>query len=186
MLWVRALRASFRAALGSEYTEQMDSVWKQFLELLVLFLVDKDDETGKGERLSTKYGDLDPDSKREDSGGSNGNAAVANIYGAIAGMQPSDSLSHSEHSQNSESGKEASTNHSLSAAQEEPDYPLDLAFFRQRMPAGVPDAAIQAEVQKLNEQLIYSTKQLATFTLKEIEQFVLPGAAKALTPFLAK
>jgi len=191
MLFVRALRAAFRSELGNEYTEQMDSVWKQFLELLVLFLVDKDDETGKGERLSAKYDDLDPDSKREDSGnsgkssGSSG-AAVANIYGAIAGMQPSESLSQSEHSQNSESGREASLNHSLSHAQEEPDYPLDLAFFRQRMPAGVPDAAIQAEVQKLNEQLIYSTKQLATFTLKEIEQFVLPGAAKALTPFLAK
>jgi len=77
-------------------------------------------------------------------------------------------------------------NRSLSAAQDEPDYALDLAFFRQRMPAGVPDSAILTEVQKLNDQLIYSTKQLATFTLKEVEQFVLPGAAKALTPFLAK
>jgi hemoglobin-like flavoprotein len=188
MLWVRALRAGFRAELGNEYTEQMDAVWKQFLELIVLFLVDKDDETGKGERLSTKYDDLDPDSKREDSNShksSKQDSAVANIYGAIANIQPSDGSRFHEHSQNSESG-ESSTNHSQSAAQEEPDYSLDLVFFRQRMPAGVPDSAILAEVQKLNDQLIYSTKQLATFTLKEVEQFVLPGAAKALTPFLAK
>jgi len=191
MLWVRGLRAAFRAELGNEYTEQMDAVWKQFLELIVLFLVDKDDDTGKGERLSTKYDDLDPDSKqqREDSKSNSStskDAAVANIYGAIANIQP-DSTSHSnEHSQNSQSGRDSSLTHSLSVAQEEPDYSLDLAFFRQRMPAGVPDSAIIAEVQKLNDQLIYSTKQLATFTLKEIEQFVLPGAAKALTPFLAK
>jgi len=159
-----------------------------FLELIVLFLVDKDDETGKGERLSTKYDDLDPDSKREDSAskGSSKDSAVANIYGAITNIQPSDNAAHfHEHSQNSESGRESSLNRSL-GAQEEPDYALDLAFFRQRMPAGVPDSAILAEVQKLNDQLIYSTKQLATFNLKEVEQFVLPGAAKALTPFLAK
>jgi len=164
----------------------MDAVWKQFLELIVLFLVDKEDETGKGERLSTKYDELEPDSKREDSKSnqSSKDSAVANIYGAIANIQPAESST--EHSQNSESGRESSLNHSLSAAQQEPDYALDLAFFRQRMPAGVPDAAILAEVQKLNDQLIYSTKQLSTFTLKEIEQFVLPGAAKALTPFLAK
>lgn len=190
MLWVRALRASFRTELGNEYTEQMDAVWKQFLELLVLFLVDKDDDSGKGERLSTKYDDLDPDSKREDSTkSSKQDSAVANLYGAIANIQPSDSQSGShyhEHSENSESGRESSINRSVSAAQEEPDYALDLAFFRQRMPTGVPDSAILTEVQKLNDQLIYSTKQLATFTLKEIEQFVLPGAAKALTPFLAK
>jgi len=29
MLWVRAMRASFRTELGNEYTEQMDAVWKQ-------------------------------------------------------------------------------------------------------------------------------------------------------------
>lgn len=192
MLWVRCMRASFRFELGNEYTEQMDAVWKQFLELIVLFLVDKDDETGKGERLSTKFDDLDPDSKREDSHSQKSSAAdsaVANIYGAITNLPQSDSMSHysQEHSQNSQSGRESSLNRSLTAAQqEEPDYALDLAFFRQRMPTGVPDSAILAEVQKLNDQLIYSTKQLATFTLKEVEQFVLPGAAKALTPFLAK
>lgn len=192
MLWVRAMRASFRTELGNEYTEQMDAVWKQFLELIVLFLVDRDDETGKGERLSTKFDDLDPDSKREDSHSSNkssaADSAVANIYGAITNLPPSDSISHysHEHSENSQSGRESSLNRSLTVAQEEPDYALDLAFFRQRMPTGVPDSAILAEVQKLNDQLIYSTKQLSTFTLKEVEQFVLPGAAKALTPFLAK
>jgi len=39
-LFGAALRDTFRSELGTDYTEKMDSVWKQFLELLVLCLRD--------------------------------------------------------------------------------------------------------------------------------------------------
>jgi len=183
MLFIRCLRVAFRTELGPEYTEQMDAVWKQFLELLILFLAEKGDESGKGERLTLKFEDLDPE-RKEDSGSrslnSDKQAAVGAIYDALTSMQTSSTPATENSREHSESN---SREHSSIM---EPDYPLDLAFFRQRMPAGVPDSAIAAEVQKLNDQLIYSTRQLSTFTLQEVEAFVLPGAAKALAPFLAK
>jgi hemoglobin-like flavoprotein len=38
--FVQALRQTFRLQLGCDYSEAMDAVWKQFLELLVMFMVE--------------------------------------------------------------------------------------------------------------------------------------------------
>jgi hypothetical protein len=62
---------------------------------------------------------------------------------------------------------------------------LDLAFFQQRMP-GVPDAVLVGQVEKLNEQLIYSSKQLENFTMPEIETIVAPATSKVLERYLGR
>lgn len=45
--FVNALRGTFRAVLGEEYTERMDVVWKQYFELILCFL-DKDGTPASG------------------------------------------------------------------------------------------------------------------------------------------
>jgi len=182
MMFVRALRNCFRAALGEAYTEKMDAVWKQFLELLVMFLADPEQqqkgESDMGTRwkdlwdVSDKEGATSPDTSKNSSGEHKEAPVVdvANVKSAIMEL-PDDPHSTSENSRSSRSESGFTE-----------DIPLELSWFKTVL-QGVPDAAILAEIAKLNDRLIYSSSQLKHFSFKEISEIVLPGVAHALAPF---
>lgn len=158
-LFVRALRVTFRTRLGDDYSQPMDAVWKQFLELAVLFLTGS--EEADGAFPSVSYASLAPKEKLE--------------------QKPD--ATESSHSSETRSTDDDTVTKSPGGSSRRNNRLLDLSFFKRRLP-GVPEATLQGEVQKLNDQLIYSSKQLECFTLVEVEAFVAPATAKVLERYL--
>lgn len=96
--FVRAVRQTFRKHLGSDYSESMDAVWKQFLELLTMFMVESAD-TDAG-LPSLTFAALDPDFKEPDNSRleSRPTAQVANAYHAMNDLEDFSSVTHVESS----------------------------------------------------------------------------------------
>jgi len=193
--FVRALRVTFRSHLTSDYTEPMDAVWKQFLELLVMFMVSSTD-TGCGlpslsyQSLIPKSADGPEDSASRKS--DSGKDKVLPVYDALINLE---SKEPSTDTLTTDAGTppEGSTERTPEVICPVPsprhrrtkNKLLDVAFFQKKLP-GVPLPALQGEVQKLNDQLIYSSHQLANFSLAEIETIVAPATLKVLARYLAK
>lgn len=160
-MFVRALRVTFRVRLGDDYSQPMDAVWKQFLELAVLFLTESDEIDCTFP--SVPYTSLLPKDQRQST--------------------TPDESSHSSENETRNMDEELTRMTLTRSPSRKNNRLLDLAFFSRRLP-GVPEATLQVEVQKLNDQLIYSSKQLECFSLAEVETFVAPATAKVLERYL--
>lgn len=151
------IRKTFKDVLKSEYTDAMDSIWKQFLELLTLFMGHASTRTDSVARDTT----LTP----TDGGYTQG------LVDMFAELPTSQTESERENS-NSE------TSQSMTVT------PLTFSLLRTLMPSMVKDRAVLEEVNKLHDQLIYTVDQLKTYSLEALEKHVCSATARALTPYL--
>lgn len=167
MVFVRALRVTFRKTLGADYNERIDTVWKQYLELVVMF-ADGGEVLKRGD-MSASWTEIWEYTEKKDEG----NAKA--VWNALHEL--SDSYSTTRDSTCSESDSINSL-----MARDEPEITLDIEFFSKQLPQ-LSLEQIATEIEHLNDQLIYCTSQLRLFKMQEVQSFCLPATAALLAPY---
>lgn len=176
-VFTQTIRSTFRDVLRQEYTETMDSVWKQFLELLIQFM---------------SHGSQSSSFASNTSGNEQDAAYIKGLAGMLSGYQnkshpKEQTVSHTpefgDKQETSKSGSK-SANSAGSGITDTSMTPLTFALLREVLPNQVSDRAVVGEVNKLHDQLIYTVEQLKLYSLDAISNYVCSATAHALKPYL--